>query len=208
MITIKVTLLASIGLLSMYASKAQTFKEPIAYQLKNGMNILISENSRSPKAYSSFTLDASAFETKKDAVVELLNGVLNASAAEHANISFNDNSGKLATAPANLIQDLSAMANIIQHAVLDQSSFDKAKNKLLLSLKEQDYNYDQTVNEHSVNALTLTDVTLFYNQISPEKTYLTIAGNVQTKTAKIAVKKAFGEWDKTLGEARLLTSNQ
>ena len=187
-------LLVTTTILTAYTTKAQTFKEPIAYQLKNGMNIIISENNRSPKAYSSFTLDVNAFEARKDGVVELLNAILNEHVGENSTISFKDNSGRLATAAADLDQDLSYMANLIQNTILDQNSFDTAKAKLLASLKAQDYNYDQTVNENSIKALTLTDVAFFYNQISPEKTYLTIAGDVEVKNARAAAKKAFGNW--------------
>ncbi|KIA91631.1 hypothetical protein OC25_19860 [Pedobacter kyungheensis] len=194
--TIKTITLSTLSLLSVYTVKAQTFKEPVDFKLKNGMNIIISENDRSPKAYSSFTLDAKAFEGKKDGVVELLNAVLNESVAKNANISFKDNSGKLATTNANLEQDLTKMAALIQNATLDQKTFDIAKAKLITSLKLQDYDYDQTVNEKSINALTLADVQSFYNQISPEKTYLTIAGDVQLSTAKASAKNAFGSWNK------------
>lgn len=193
---IKTIALSALSLLSVYTAKAQTFKEPVGYKLKNGMNIIISENDRSPKAYSSFTLDAKAFEGKKDGVVELLNAVLNESVAKNANITFKDNSGKLATTNSDLEQDLVKMAALIQNATLDQKTFDTAKAKLITSLKLQDYDYDQTVNEKSINALTLADVQSFYSQISPEKTFLTIAGDVQLSTAKTSAKNAFGNWNK------------
>jgi len=199
--TIKTIALSTLSLLSVYTAKAQTFKEPVDYKLKNGMNIIISENDRSPKAYSSFTLDAKAFENKKDGVVELLNAVLNESVAKNANISFKDNSGKLATSNSDLEQDLTKMAALIQNATLDQKTFDTAKAKLITSLKLQDYDYDQTVNEKSINALTLADVQSFYNQISPEKTFLTIAGDVQLSTAKASAKNAFGSWNKHAASA-------
>ena len=200
---IKTTLLSSLMILSIYSAKAQTFKEPVSYTLKNGMNIIISENDRSPKAYSSFTLDAKAFEGKKDGVVELLNAVLNEKVEKNSNISFKDNSGKLATASTNLDQDLTTMASLIQNATLDQKTFNTAKAKLITSLKLQDYDYDQTVNENSINALTLADVQSFYSQISPEKTFLTIAGDVELNTAKASAKKAFGNWSKQVANTTL-----
>lgn len=200
---IKTILLSSLTILSIYTAKAQTFKEPVSYTLKNGMNIIISENDRSPKAYSSFTLDAKAFEGKKDGVVELLNAVLNEKVEKNSNISFKDNSGKLATAGTNLDQDLTTMASLIQNATLDQKTFNTAKAKLITSLKLQDYDYDQTVNENSINALTLADVQNFYSQISPEKTFLTIAGDVELNTAKASAKKAFGNWSKQTANTTL-----
>jgi predicted Zn-dependent peptidase len=194
---IKTIALSTLSILSVYTAKAQTFKEPVGYKLKNGMNIIISENDRSPKAYSSFTLDAKAFEGKKDGVVELLNAVLNENVIKNPNISFKDNSGKLATATADLDKDLTTMASLIQNATIDQKTFDAAKAKLMASLKSQDYDYDQTVNEKSINALTLEDIKSFYSQISPEKTFLTIAGDVELSSAKLSAKKAFGNWNKT-----------
>jgi predicted Zn-dependent peptidase len=194
---IKAIVLLALSIQSIYTAKAQTFKAPVGYKLKNGMNIIISENDRSPKAYSSFTLDAKAFKDKKDGVVELLNGVLNENVSKNPNISFNDNSGKLATDNTDLDKDLSAMASLIKNATIDQNTFNTAKAKLLASLKLQDYDYDQTVNEKSINALTLSDVQSFYSQISPEKTFLTIAGDVELSSAKSSAKKAFGNWNKT-----------
>ncbi|MCX2496113.1 hypothetical protein OQX63_21635 [Pedobacter sp. PF22-3] len=193
---IRTIALCTVAVLSIYTAKAQTFKEPVGYKLKNGMNIIISENNKSPKAYSSFTLDANAFNTKKDGVVELLNAVLNENVSKNANISFKDNSGKLATASADLEKDLTEMAALIQNATIDQKTFNTAKAKLLTSIKLQDYDYDQTVNENSINALTLADVKNFYSQISPEKTFLTIAGDVELNTAKASAKKAFGNWNR------------
>lgn len=195
--TIKTIALSTVAILSVYSAKAQTFKEPVGYKLKNGMNIIISENDRSPKAYSSFTLDAKAFSDKKDGVVELLNAVLNENVSKNANISFKDNSGKLATASADLEKDLTEMAALIQNATIDQKTFNIAKAKLITSLKAHDYDYDQSVNETSINALTLADVKSFYSQISPEKTFLTIAGDVALSDAKSSAKKAFGNWNKT-----------
>ncbi|GAA4200863.1 hypothetical protein GCM10022289_13320 [Pedobacter jeongneungensis] len=195
--TIKTIALSTLSIISVYTAKAQTFKEPVSYKLKNGMNIIISENDRSPKAYSSFTLDAKAFDNKKDGVVELLNAVLNENVNKNTNISFNDNSGKLATASADLDKDLTEMAALIQNATIDQTTFNTAKAKLITSLKAHDYDYDQSVNEASINALTLADVKSFYSQISPEKTFLTIAGDVELSTAKSSAKKAFGNWSKT-----------
>jgi len=194
---IKILALSVLSFLSIYTANAQTFKAPVGYKLKNGMNIIISENDRSPKAYSSFTLDANAFKDKKDGVIELLNAVLNENVGKNPNISFNDNSGKLATVNADLDKDLSAMASLIKNATIDLNTFNIAKAILLTSLKLQDYDYDQTVNEKSINALTLEDIKSFYSQISPEKTFLTIAGDVELSSAKSSAKKAFGNWSKT-----------
>lgn len=196
--TIKTIFLSSLIFLLAKTSNAQNgMKEPVAFKLKNGMQIIVSENERSPKAYSNFTLDATAFEGKKDGIEELLNAVLNEGAVKNANISFNDKSGKLTTSNAELSQDLTAMANLIQHAVIDQKTFSSAKTKLLSSLKSKSYDFDSKVNETSINALTLADVRDFYNQISPANTYLTVAGNIELDAAKNAVKKAFGNWATT-----------
>ncbi|KLT65684.1 insulinase family protein [Pedobacter sp. BMA] len=192
--TIKTLLLTSLSIFTIVTSNAQSFKEPVAFKLKNGMNIIVSENTRSPKAYASFTLDAKDFEGKKAGVVELLNAVLNENVAKNSNISFKDNSGKLAVATANLDEALSAMAALIQHASINQQNFNAAKAKLLTSIKAKDYDYDQSVNEESISALSLSDVKAFYAEVSPEKTYLTIAGDVELNNAKASAKKAFGNW--------------
>ena len=195
--TIKTILLSTLILLLAKSSNAQNgMKEPVGYTLKNGMKIIVSENSRSPKAYASFTLDAQAFQNKKDGIVELLNAVLNENVEKDANVLFMDNSAKLATNNTALDQDLTAMASLIENAVINQKTFNNGKAKLLASLKMQDYDYDQTVNVNSITVLSLADVQDFHAQISPEKTYLTVAGDVELNNAKAAVKKAFGNWKK------------
>ncbi|MCX3266752.1 peptidase M16 family protein [Pedobacter agri] len=192
--TIKTILLSLLGLTFSISVSAQSFKEPVAFKLKNGMNIIISENNRSPKAYASFTLDNKSFENKKDGIVEMLNAVLNEGLGKNADFLFNDNSGKLATSTAEFDEKLTDMASKLQHIEIDQQTFNTAKAKLLTSIKLQDYDYDQTVNETSIGNLTFADVKSFYNEISPEKTYLTIAGNVELNAAKASAKKAFGNW--------------
>lgn len=192
--TIKTLLLTSLSIFTIVTAKAQSFKEPVAFKLKNGMNIIVSENDRSPKAYASFTLDTKDFEGKKAGIVELLNAVLNENVVKNSNISFKDNSGKLAVVTTNLDEELSGMAALIQHANINQQNFNTAKAKLLTSLKAKDYDYDQSVNEESISALSLSDVKAFYAQVSPEKTYLTIAGDVELNNAKASAKKAFGNW--------------
>ncbi|PWS31430.1 peptidase M16 family protein [Pedobacter paludis] len=195
---IKTTLLTSLILLSFLNSNAQNgFKEPVTFKLKNGMTVIVSENNRSDKAFSSFTLDTKAFQNKKDGVVELLNAVLNEGAQKNDHMSFKDNSGKLAVSALDFDADLTAFASNIEHAQINQKTFNVAKAKLITSLKLQDYDYDQTVTEESINALSLSDVQDFYNEITPDKTYLTIAGDVNVNDAKNSAKKAFGNWIKT-----------
>lgn len=194
----KKVLLFSLIVFSAFASNAQNgLKEPVNYTLKNGMKIILSENNKSAGVYSSFTLDTKAFRNQKDAMVELLNATLNESVPENTPILFKDNSGRLNTNQANLENGLTEMAALIQHANINRKSFDSGKAKLLASLKNQDYDYDQTVNEHTVNAISFADLQVFYEELSPEKTYLTVAGNIELANAKAAVKKAFGNWKTT-----------
>lgn len=193
--TIKTILFSSLLILTSLSSNAQKgLKEPITFKLKNGMNIIISENGNSPKAYASFTLDSQYFQNNKDGIVVLLNAVLNESMLNNNNISFKDNSGKLSTSKADFDNSLLTMATFLENPTLNQKVFNQAKSKLLLSIKLQDYDYDQSVNENSINSLSLTDVKEFYSQIIPEKTYLTIAGNVEISASKASAKKAFGNW--------------
>ncbi|WP_316806395.1 insulinase family protein [Pedobacter agri] len=193
--TIKTLSLSLFSVILTTSIYAQTFKEPVSFKLKNGMNIIVSESNRSPKAYASFTLDNKAFSNKKDGIVEMLNAVLNENATKNSVLNFRDNGGKLAVPAIDFDKELTNMASILQNANIDQQTFNTAKAKLLTSIKLQDYDYDQTVNETSIGNLTLNDVKEFYNEISPEKTYLTIAGNIELDAAKIAAKKAFATWN-------------
>lgn len=204
----KTILLSSITVLGSLSIKAQDFKAPVSFKLKNGMNVIVSENKRSPKAYASFTLDAAAFKNEKDGVVELLNAVLNEGTDKNSAISFKDNSGKLNALSNNFDHELNTFASLIQNVVIDEQNFNTAKAKLLVSLKTQDYDYDQRVNEHSIAALTMDDVKSFYHSISPDKTYLTIAGDIEFAQAKTAAKKAFGNWLQTSNATPVLATSK
>ncbi len=180
--------------MAFYTSNAQNiFTEPVSFKLKNGMNIIVSENKKSEKAYANFSLDLNAFKDKKDGVSELLNAMLN-EAAQQSGIQFRDNSGNMAIANNDFNEKLMEMAGLIQNTDLTQDLFNHAKIKLMASLKNQDYDYDQTVNENSVMALSLNDVKDFYSQINPANTFLTLAGNISTSDAKNSAKKAFANW--------------
>ncbi|WP_316804764.1 insulinase family protein [Pedobacter nototheniae] len=194
---LKKVLFTTISILTVYTSQAQiTFKEPVSFKLKNGMNVIISENNQSPKAYSNFTLDTRTLKNRKDGVAELLVAMIGENAGKNENISFKDRTGSIATQTANFDEELQNMAAAVQNIALNQNNFNTAKAKLMLSLKAQDYDYDGTVNENSVMALSLSDVTDFYNQITPANFHLTVAGDVHSDEAKTSVKKAFGNWNK------------
>ncbi|WP_443939746.1 hypothetical protein [Pedobacter sp. MW01-1-1] len=176
-------------------TKAQTtFKEPVNFKLKNGMTVLVSENDKSANTFASFTLNETDFTSKKDGIIELTNGVINESVDANIQARFNDNSGKLSTSATNFEQDLAKFSQLIQDAKINQQTFDAAKSKLLASLKSHSYDYDQTVNEKSIQALTLNDVQEFYAQITPEKAFLTVVGNISANAVKNSTKKTFGNW--------------
>ncbi|WP_131538151.1 insulinase family protein [Pedobacter nototheniae] len=162
------------------------------------MNIIISENDFSPQVYSSFTLDKKTIKNNKDGIVELLNVILNEGLEKNSNISFKDSSGELATAKNDFENSLQSMAKIISTTTITESTFNIAKAKLLVSLEKQDHDYDETVNAVSISALSLNDLQEFYNQITPNTTYLTVAGNIKSDEAKTAVKNAFGNWNKEI----------
>lgn len=194
---LKKVLFTAISILSVYASQAQiTFKQPVSYKLKNGMNVIISENNQSSKAYSNFTLDTRSLKNRKDGVAELLVAMMGESAEKNENINFKDRTGNMTTTNANFDEELQNLSAAVQNITLNQKNFNNAKAKLMLSLKTQDYDYDGTVNENSVMALSLSDVTDFYNQITPANFYLTVAGNVHADDAKTSIKKAFSNWNK------------
>jgi len=193
--TIK-TILLSLTLLTLHTAKAQSLKEPVAFKLKNGMNVIVSENRQSPKAYSSFTIDGSTLDAKKDGVLELFIAVLNESVDGEKGIQFKARSGRLNTTNSNLDADLAEMSKSIRSPKIDESVFEAAKTSLLAKIKSNKSDYDQTVNAQSISALSLADVVDFYHHITPENTYLTIAGDVELATAKEAAKRAFGNWAK------------
>jgi predicted Zn-dependent peptidase len=185
-----------IGTISYVNAQSAAFHDPISFKLKNGMNIIIAENTRTPKVYSNFSIENA--EAWKSAPIEelLLTEMLNKTATEsQAGISFSEKGGNLATSIAGFENSLELLSETVKNANLGIELFSMAKSTLKESLKKHLKYYSDNVNESTIETVSLNDVMEFYaHYYQPSKATLTIAGNITPAEAKILVKKAFGSW--------------
>lgn len=197
--TLKIFINASLLLiLSTTTIHAQSgvFKNPVSFKLKNGLKVIVAENTSTMKVYSSFTVDApDEYATVKPGVEELLVSMLHKTAVlEEAGISFNEKGGNLATNVAGFEYSLNAFSNTIRNP-FNSEVFEQAKLDLIASVNSHTKYYAVNVNETTVTNLTLDDVKAFYRStIRPVKATLTIVGNLTPAEAKHFAKKAFEDW--------------
>ena len=188
-------LLLAAGSISYAKAQLSTFHDPISFKLKNGMNIIIAENTGTSKVYSTFAADDTDAE-QITPTQTIINVMLNEIALNtHSGISFNDKGGNLNNSIAGFENALLELSSCIINADLNKDLFEKAKSAVLKSVHDRLKYYPSTMTENSVEAITLEEVKAhFHNKYQPAKASLTIAGNITPSEAKNVAKKAFGSW--------------
>ena len=189
MITIKKALIMMIGVFTFSSIEAQvTMKDPVSFKLKNGVEVVVAENIGMGKVFASVKIEGEALDSNA-AVSEVLTKILTEGAsvkgkAVFANslkeiapkVSVTADEANVAAAVEDFENAFLVMSSALQESVIDQVIVDK-------------------VNKSTKQVVSLAEVKTFYNkQITPSRTYVTIAGNISVAQAKALVKKAFGEW--------------
>lgn len=187
--------LIAIGQLSIANAQTSTLHDPVSFKLRNGMNIIVAENTGTPKVYSSFTLEDVLTE-ESPVTQTVLTMMLNDIALDtQAGISFNDKGGNLANSIAGFENALLALSSTVTNADLTEQLLEKTKIALLESVNRRLKFYPATVTAARIEATTLEEIkTCYANNYQPAKACLTIAGNITPAEAKLIAKKAFGEW--------------
>ena len=180
------------------SSNAQSgaMKEPVSFKLKNGLTVIVAENTSATNVFSSFSPEANLSAEVKIGAREVLTAMLNNSAAKLANqVSFTEKGGNIKAVGSDFDMALSALSSTVQQPVLSQDVFELCKTELIKSVNAKDRYYSTEMNEEALSALTLNDIrSLHHDLMVPGSTYLTIAGSISVVEAKILAKKAFGSW--------------
>lgn len=178
-----------IGVFTFSSIEAQvTMKDPVSFKLKNGVEVVVAENIGMGKVFASVKIEGEALDSNA-AVSEVLTKILTEGAsvkgkAVFANslkeiapkVSVTADEANVAAAVEDFENAFLVMSSALQESVIDQVIVDK-------------------VNKSTKQVVSLAEVKTFYNkQITPSRTYVTIAGNISVAQAKALVKKAFGEW--------------
>lgn len=190
MTTLKKVLILAIGIFAFQNTQAQgVMKDPVSFTLKNGINVVVAENSGMGKVFAGIKIEGEAVKgASLKGITAVLGKMLNEN-ANHNNTAAFENSGKLklpkvslGAEEGNLAADAEdfagafmAMSASLQEPVLDEQALDHAKEN----------------NE----PVSLDQVKAFYDQqVRPSRVYITIAGDITVSEARVLTKKAFGDW--------------
>lgn len=190
----KKVLMMIIGVLAFSNIQAQgTMKDPVSFKLKNGIEVVVAENSGMGKVFASVKIEGAAIDTNAE-VSNALTNLLQETTINKKNVAFANSKKEVApkvsvTADeANVAADAEdfetaflVMSSALQEPVMDQGTLDKVKENQTISLEELKGYYNK--------------------QINPSRTYITIAGDITVAQAKALAKKAFGDWKENTGAA-------
>lgn len=187
------------GVLATHIAAAQSgrMKDPVSFTLKNGMTLVVAENDGASKVFSGFTSEAQLGSMiSKSGAQEVLNIMLSNNAAKlDSCISFNEKGGNVKADPAVFEKALQSLRLAIDKPVLTAEELSSAKATLIKSVMARDRYYDESINETSINQLTLEDVKILYGSLMvPSSCVLTVVGNIKVNQARSLAKKTFGSW--------------
>ncbi|QNK63464.1 insulinase family protein [Pedobacter sp. PAMC26386] len=194
--TVKTIFALMIILFAAQYTKAQTgLMSPVSFKLKNGTSVIIAENQVAEKVYTKFTTeDQEGNHSYTKGTTEILNAMLNKTVAPATQVNFDNEGGHINASSADFNNALTALSTAIQTADLNKILFEKAKAGLIAQTKLKGHNAG-TASVADLEATSLKDVREFYHKnMIPSKTFITIAGNIKSSTAKAMVQKAFGSW--------------
>ncbi len=143
-----------------------------------------------------------------------------------ANVSFSSRGGFASSLSRYFPEIIGLLADGVKNSQFTQEEFDKEQKVTLDNLKQneksvtsaarrveslltygKEHPYGEYVSKESVNAITLNDVTSYYNTYyKPNNAYLIIIGDINPKATKKLVKSLFKDWEKgTIPTATLPT---
>lgn len=183
-------------LISVQFSYAQSsaMKSPVSYKLKNGMTVIVAENSGTQKVFSLLSFEGTnRYVAENAAVQELLNTILTQQLPEvNEALSFTDKGINLASTTEGFEDALSAMSAYVVAPDFNEQVLAQAKAEIFAHISAQDKYYPKSVTKSSIQSLKLNDVKAYYNEIiKPETAYLTVAGNIKPASIKSYAKKGF-----------------
>lgn len=192
--TLKNILTATALLVTTQFGFAQSMKAPVSYQLKNGMTVIVAENSGTQKVFSNLSFEGEQQYTPENATVkEVLNTILTQQLpALNQGLSFTDKGINLATTAEQFENAMAAMYTYVSAPDFTAEALNKAKAEVLAHIAAQNKYYPESVTAAAVKKLDLAQVKAYYTQIAnPATAYLTVAGNINASVIKAYAKKAF-----------------
>jgi len=205
---------------------------PQTFTLPNGLQVMVVENNKLPRVRVQLLIDNPIHASGSKAGVENLvsslmgNGTQNISKDAFneevdflgASINFGSESAFASSLSKYFPRIMELMADAVKNPLLTQEEFDKAKNRLLDNLKNQDkdvstvasrvnsaliYGANHPKGEYTtvemVEKLTLNDVKSFYETyFSPKNAYLVVIGDVKANKVEALAGEYFADWKSSI----------
>lgn len=181
-----------IGVFAFNNIQAQgTMKDPVSFKLKNGIEVVVAENSGMGKVFASVKIEGEPVSTNA-ALSDVLTNLLTEGAIHKSKVAFANN-GKDIAPKVNINAEegnVAADAEDFENAFLVLSS--------ILQKPEMDKEAVDKANKNAEHSISLAELKTFYNQqIKPSRTYITIAGDITLAEAKALTKKHLVNGKKT-----------
>lgn len=181
MILKKNILIAIVTVISIQFAVAQnSMKEPVSFKLKNGITVIVAENTGLGKVFASVSSENNI--SVKPTITESLDNLLNLKAKQALSETFGESNKKINPS----VKFTNTEANVASDVNDFSSTFS------IMSTTLQGISIDKNTVQGNAS---LNDIKSFYShQFNPSKTYITIAGDITLAQAKVLVKKTFGDW--------------
>jgi zinc protease len=144
-----------------------TFQDPVTFQLKNGITVLVVEDHKLPRVSASYFIDAGPItEGQKAGVMSLMGQMLNEGTKDMpkaafdeatdkigATVSLGASGGSAAALTRYFKEAFTLMGKGLKNPAFTQESFDKIKSQALTGIKSNEKNV-KVVSGRVINALT------------------------------------------------------
>jgi predicted Zn-dependent peptidase len=177
--------------------QSSAMKAPVSYKLKNGMTIILAENSATKKVFSLLSFEGtSQYSEDNAAVQELVHTILTQQLPElNEGLSLTEKGINLATTADQFENAMAAMYTYVSAPEFSEEALSKAKAVIIAHINVQDKYYPEQITVAAVKKLSVTDVKQYYTQIAnPATAYLTVAGNFNPSIIKSYAKKGFNQF--------------
>jgi len=172
-------------------------KSPVRFKLKNGLTVIVAQNTGLGKIYSRITIENEIAEGQK-AIAQALEIYLNYKAEQFnakqsvdnkvtSKINMTYNEANTSTNIFNFEQALNYVATTLLDPAFSTTAFEEMKASL-------------TANKMSLKAIKLTDLQSFYAEhFKTADIFITIAGDITPANAKLIANRTFGNWTTETG---------
>jgi len=168
-------------------------KNPVRFKLKNGLTVIVAQNTGMGKIYSRLTVEnevsdaqktiAQALETYLNYKAEQFNAKQSADNKVTSKINITYNEANTSTNIFNFEQALSYVATTLLDPAFSATAFEEMKASY-------------TGNKTDLKAIKLTDLQSFYaDHFKTADIFITIAGDITPADAKLIANRTFGTWN-------------